>query len=32
MYEKNELKTLIGSNIKREREKAGFTQERFSEL
>jgi len=26
------LNVLVGANIKREREKAGFTQERFSEL
>lgn len=32
MYEKNELKALIGSNIKREREKAGLTQEALSEM
>lgn len=32
MCEKKELDLLIGSNIKRERIKAGYTQEKFSEL
>ena len=32
MYEKKELDILVGSNIKRERVKAGYTQEKFSEL
>ena len=32
MTEKQELDILIGGNIKRERTKAGFTQETFSEL
>ena len=32
MSEKKELDCLVGSNIKRERVKAGYTQERFSEL
>jgi transcriptional regulator with XRE-family HTH domain len=32
MKEKKELNLLIGSNIKREREKANFTQDEFSEL
>lgn len=32
MGEKKELDLLIGSNIKRERIKAGYTQEKFSEL
>lgn len=32
MNEKIELNRLIGSNIKRERMKAGYTQEKFSEL
>lgn len=32
MCEKQELNMLIGSNIKRERIKAGYTQEKFSEL
>ena len=32
MYEKKELDILVGSNIKRERIKAGYTQEKFSEL
>ncbi len=32
MSEKKELDLLIGSNIKRERIKAGYTQEKFSEL
>ena len=32
MYEKKELKALVGANIKREREKAGLTQEALSEL
>lgn len=29
---KKPINTVIGDNIKREREKAGYTQERFSEL
>ena len=29
---KKELDVLIGMNIKREREKVGLTQERFSEM
>ena len=29
---KKDLNVLVGANIKREREKAGFTQDRFSEL
>lgn len=29
---KKALNVLVGANIKREREKAGFTQDRFSEL
>jgi len=29
---RKDLNVLIGSNIKREREKAGFTQDQFSEL
>lgn len=32
MVHKNELNILIGNNIKRERTKAGYTQEEFSEL
>ena len=32
MTEKQKLDILIGSNIKRERTKAGYTQEAFSEL
>lgn len=32
MKEKKELNLLIGANIKREREKAHFTQDEFSEL
>lgn len=32
MREKKELDLLIGCNIKRERIKAGYTQERFSEM
>ena len=32
MDEKKELDILVGSNIKRERIKAGYTQEKFSEL
>lgn len=32
MSEKKDLDKLIGENIKRERVKAGFTQERFSEM
>lgn len=31
MYDKKELRTRIGTNIKREREKAGLTQEVLSE-
>lgn len=30
--EKKQIDILVGQNIKREREKAGYTQERFSEL
>ena len=30
--EKKELNVLVGINIKREREKAGFTQDQFSEM
>ena len=29
---RKDLNVLVGSNIKREREKAGFTQDQFSEL
>lgn len=32
MKDKKELNVLVGINIKREREKAGFTQDQFSEL
>lgn len=32
MREKKDIDLLVGANIKREREKAGYTQERFSEL
>lgn len=32
MGDKKDLNVLIGVNIKREREKAGFTQDQFSEL
>ena len=32
MSEKKELDILVGNNIKRERTKAGYTQEQFSEL
>ena len=32
MREKKEVNILVGANIKREREKAGFTQDRFSEM
>ena len=32
MDSKKALNALVGANIKREREKAGFTQDRFSEL
>ena len=32
MKEKKELNVLVGINIKREREKAGFTQDQFSEM
>ena len=32
MNEKKALDALVGSNIKRERIKAGYTQEKFSEL
>lgn len=32
MNTKKEINVLVGSNIKREREKAGYTQERFSEM
>lgn len=32
MDNKKDLNVLVGANIKREREKAGFTQDQFSEL
>ena len=32
MLEKKELNILVGANIKREREKAGLTQDQFSEM
>ena len=32
MSEKKEIDLLVGNNIKRERLKAGYTQEKFSEL
>ncbi len=32
MDHKKDLNVLVGTNIKREREKAGFTQDQFSEL
>lgn len=32
MEGKKEINIIVGQNIKREREKAGYTQERFSEL
>ena len=32
MSEKKEIDLLVGNNIKRERVKAGYTQEKFSEL
>ena len=32
MRDKKELNVLVGINIKREREKAGFTQDQFSEM
>ena len=32
MEDKKQLNIIVGQNIKREREKAGYTQERFSEL
>ena len=32
MTEKEQINRIVGSNIKRERAKAGFTQERFSEM
>ena len=32
MESKKELNVIVGVNIKREREKAGYTQDRFSEL
>lgn len=32
MDDKKQIDILVGKNIKREREKAGYTQERFSEL
>lgn len=32
MKEKKDINVEVGANIKRAREKAGFTQERFSEL
>ena len=32
MTEKKEINILVGNNIKREREKAGLTQDQFSEM
>lgn len=32
MTEKKELNVLVGINIKRQREKAGYTQDQFSEM
>ena len=32
MTKKKEINVLVGANIKREREKAGYTQEKFSEI
>ena len=32
MEEKKEINIIVGQNIKREREKAGYTQEQFSEM
>ena len=32
MKNKKEINILVGTNIKREREKAGYTQEQFSEM
>ena len=32
MKRKKELNVIVGANIKREREKAGYTQDQFSEL
>lgn len=32
MNDKKEINLIIGANIKRERENAGFTQEKFSEM
>ena len=32
MKDKKEINVLVGANIKREREKAGYTQEKFSEM
>ena len=32
MNDRKDLNVLVGANIKREREKAGFTQDQFSEL
>lgn len=32
MKDKKTIDNIVGQNIKREREKAGYTQERFSEL
>lgn len=32
MNQKKQINSIVGQNIKREREKAGYTQERFSEL
>jgi len=32
MEDRKELNVLVGANIKRERENAGFTQDQFSEL
>lgn len=32
MEDKKQINIIVGQNIKREREKAGYTQEKFSEL
>lgn len=32
MNQKKQINIIVGQNVKREREKAGYTQERFSEL
>ena len=32
MKERKDINVLVGANIKRERERAGYTQERFSEI